>query len=46
MEFENSLDLSVKRSIYAHFSEQHRSPIFGSIDQHLNSQSPFPRIAL
>jgi hypothetical protein len=46
MEFENSLDLSVKRSIYAHFSEQHRSPIFGGIDQHLNSQSPFPRIAL
>jgi hypothetical protein len=31
---------------YAHFSEQNRPPIFGGIDQHLNSKSPFPRIAL
>jgi hypothetical protein len=45
MEFENSLDLSVKRSIYAHFSEQHWAPIFCGIDQHLNRQSPFRRIA-
>jgi hypothetical protein len=45
MEFENSLDLSVKRSVYAHFSEQHWAPIFCGIDQHLNRQSPFRRIA-
>jgi hypothetical protein len=45
MEFENSLDLSAKRSIYAHFSEQHWAPIFCGIDQHLNRQSPFRRIA-
>jgi hypothetical protein len=45
MEFENSLDLLVKRSIYAHFSEKHWAPIFCGIDQHLNRQSPFRRIA-
>jgi hypothetical protein len=40
------LDVSVERSIHAHFSEQHRPQIFGGVDQHLNRQSPFPRIAL
>jgi hypothetical protein len=43
---EHALDLSVERSIHAHFSEQHWAPIFCGIDQHLNSQSPLRRIAL
>jgi hypothetical protein len=29
--------ISVKRSIYAHFCEQHWPAIFGGIEQHLNS---------
>ena len=37
--------ISAKRSIYAHFSEQHWAPIFCGIDQQLNRQSPFRRIA-
>ena len=37
--------ISVKRSIYAHFSEQHWAAVFCGIDQHLNRQSPFRRIA-
>jgi hypothetical protein len=46
MGVETSLDVSVERSFHAHFSEQHRPPIFGGVDQHLNSQSPFRRITL
>jgi hypothetical protein len=35
----------VEGSIKAHSSEQHRALIFGGVDQHLNSHSPFRRIA-
>jgi hypothetical protein len=35
----------VEGSIKAHSSEQHRALIFGGVDQHLNGQSPFRRIA-
>jgi hypothetical protein len=46
MAFQIEIDLSVERLLHADFSEQHRAPIFCGIDQHLNSQSPFRRIAL
>jgi hypothetical protein len=42
---ETSVDLSVERSFHSHCSEQNRPPIFGGVDQHLDSQSPFRRIA-
>jgi hypothetical protein len=38
--------LTGKSSIDAHFCEQHWPAIFGGIEQHLNSQSPFTAIAL
>jgi hypothetical protein len=42
---ESGLAPSVERSLHADFSEQHRPPIFGGVDQHLYSQTPFRLIA-
>jgi hypothetical protein len=42
---DSGLAPSVECSLHAGFSEQHRPPIFGGVDQHLYSQTPFRHIA-
>jgi hypothetical protein len=42
---DSGLAPSVECSLHAGFSEQHRPPIFGGVDQHLYSQTPFRLIA-
>ena len=42
---DSGLAPSAECSLHAGFSEQHRPPIFGGVDQHLYSQTPFRRIA-
>jgi hypothetical protein len=41
---EHAFSVSVDGAMDTHFREQHWSAVFSSIDQHLNSQSPFRRI--
>ena len=42
---EHTFSVSVDGALHTHFREQHWSAVFCSIDQHLNRQSPFRRIA-